>query len=114
MLFNATHVLTAESSAPDCTPTTMVINDTMGVSVDAPQPTRGLDLSHGDSVGFRLMFRRGMYDLYLRNALILSYALAVDGGEHYAPTQELRLVGSWASSARGVRSWRMSLPGDVP
>jgi hypothetical protein len=81
----------------------------MGVTDAAPEPTRGLRLTAAEAVRFRLMFRRGMYDIYLEDALILSYALPV-GGKPYAQQQQLRLVGGFAN-ASGVQSWGMDLPG---
>ena len=103
---NRTHVLTAESTSATCA--SMTINDTLGVTDRAPEPSRGLRLRDGAAVAFRLMFRRGMFDLYLQDALILSYALAA-GGKPYAKMQEARLVGNWEGAA-GVTSWRMNLP----
>ena len=44
------------------------------------------------------MFRRGMYDIYLDDSLIQSYALSA-GGVPYKTQQVLRLVGSWTVSA---------------
>ena len=110
--FNSTHVLTGESTTPDCaagTPAMLRVNDSLGVTAGAAEPTRGLPLAPGDNVMFRLMFRRGMYDLYLNNALILSYALAVARAPPPAALQQVQLVGSWAD-ATGLESWRMNLP----
>ena len=81
-----------ESSSTDCAST--VANDTLGVTDTADEPTRGLRLRDGAAVSFRLMFRRGMYDIYLDNALIQSYALP-RGGVPYKAEQNVRLVGSW-------------------
>jgi hypothetical protein len=105
--FNASHVLTGEATTADCGAGSTVVNDTLGVTTTAPEPSRALALTTGAEIHFRLMFRRGMYDIYVEDALILSYALAV-GGKPYAVQQELRLVGSWAS-ASNVHSWGMSL-----
>jgi hypothetical protein len=66
----------------------------------------------GTQVSFRLMFRRGMYDLYLEDALIQSLSLPV-GGVPYALQQELRLVGSWADATE-LRSWGMNLTDESP
>ena len=116
MGFNGTHMLTGESTAADCAPTAaaLVMNDSLGVADTAPEPSRGLPLRQGLSVPFRLMFRRGMYDLYLQDFLIQSYALPV-GGVPYSSTQELRLVGSWANDGTTqLRSWGLKLSDASP
>ena len=107
---NRTHVLMGEASSLQCTASTSVTNDTMGVTDHAAEPSRGLRLRSGDKVAWRLMFRRGMLDLYVQDALLLSYALAV-GGKPYNLSQDVHLVGSWAGAV-DVVSWRMNLPAD--
>ena len=47
--FNGSHVITAESTAPNCATAgwSHAINDTLGVSRTAPEPSRGLQLLSG-------------------------------------------------------------------
>ena len=112
---NGSHVLTGESTATDCATAAgaavTAVNDTLGISTEAPEPSRHLRLPAGARVRFRLLFRRGMWELYLRDvdridALILSYALPVR--VNGAAKQLVRLLGSWASC--NLSFWRMSLP----
>ena len=55
------------------------------------------------------MFRRGMYDVYVEDALIVSLALAQAPESWSGVAQEFRLLDSWITAA-DVRVWRLNLP----
>ena len=97
---------TGESSTANCS-CILQHNDTFGVTTAAPEPTRGLKLTAGMTATFRLMYRRGMYDVYINDAFIISYALPVQNG--LEPNQDVLITGTFAA-ATPLHSWVLDLP----
>lgn len=50
-------------------------NSHQGITSAAPEPTRGLPFKFGDAIGWRLIYRQGLYELYFA-----SVATAATGG----------------------------------
>jgi hypothetical protein len=115
--FNATTMSVGESFHTSCSCSdALTVNDTLGITTGAGEPSRSLAIALGEQVRFRLMFRRGMFEVYLNDHFVSSYALhvpsihaAVDSRTWWAGrTQELQLVGAWAG-ATNVSAWEMGL-----
>lgn len=79
-------------------------NDTFGITAAAPEPTRGLKLATGMHAAFKFMFRQGMYDVYINDVFILSYALPIQPQDE----QALLITGSFAA-ASPLQSWTLNL-----
>ena len=100
--------MTGEAARADCS-AMATVNDTLGVTADAPSPSRGLRLAAGSLARFRVMFRRGMYDVYVEDALLVSLALAHAPQSWTGVSQAFRLLDGW-KTATGINLWRLDLP----
>merc|ERR1712094_71315 len=55
---------------------TWVNSSHQGLSDTAAEPTRGLALKKGDRVGWRLLYRQGLYEIYFRHGQTFYFGAA--------------------------------------
>eukprot|EP00729_Bicosta_minor_P017774 gene17774-12084_t len=86
-----------------------------GITADAPQPSRSLSIKPGDTVRWRMLWRRSMYEIYF--ATEAEPSTFYFGASYRAATGDttpstLKLVGAFANANNQttLSAWTMTLP----
>ena len=104
-----------------------IFHSVQGIGAAAPQPSRSLRITAGDTVSWRILYRQGMYEVYFSEGSSSASGGAGDGGAatmffgasfNAGPQQPaglassvLRLEGALKAST-GLAAWTMPLPSE--